>query len=294
MDIASRVLGCYTSEKGNHFVFEANFIRVIPFLSTTGMHRVSIHDGYDIVLFEAPLAASEIASLTRLLGHKGEPWLEDIRCRYAGHAADFCVVAIHRDEPVSHVWIGADAGYPAIALLGHVFTLPEHRRRGLARVLLRTALAHSDARASRLLALGVDNLAAALLYLGAGFRDLGPPDSHGHQVMVRGAAADDLLAGRWPVAGGVVRRSPLGPAWYASGVLLMNAFPGTNKLPSLGIVNGHEAELQLLECTHRAAVQGESVQVLVEDATGCLMGVEHVTGRGVFRYAVPGCALQGI
>ena len=176
------------------------------------MRILFTHGDYRIALLRAPLAASEIESLARLLGHKGEPWLEDIRRRYAGRGPDFCAVAFHHDQPVSHLWIGADAAYPRFAVLGHVYTAPEHRCKGLARVLLETALSHSDAQLNRLLVLGVDNPVAASLYLQTGFQDLTEPDAHGHKLMIRGDGASDLLARHWPAKGGTVHRRRWGPS----------------------------------------------------------------------------------
>ena len=170
----------------------------------------------------------------------------------------------------------------------NVFTLPEHRQKGLARLLLEKALTQCNTRRDRLLVLGVDNPAALSLYQRAGFVKLCGPDAHGHEVMIRGDGASDLLAGRWPAAGGTLRRAPLGPDWYASGVLLLNVLPGEAKLPTLEIFNGHEAELRLLEGMQRAGVEGESLEALVDEATGCLVGVEHVCRSGRSYYAVPG------
>ena len=248
---------------------------------------VRTHAEYSIVLLEAPLAAAEVKSLAKLLGHKGEPWLGDIRRRYAGCGSDYAVVAMHGDEPVSHLWVGADAGYPAFAVLGHVFTLPAHRRQGLSKTLLEIALQHDSVLADRLLVLGVDNPAAIPLYEHAGFRNLHGPDTLGHQVMIRGAAAEDLLAGRWPVLADPLHRVPFGAGHYASGILLLNAFPGDAKLLSLGIMNGHEAELRLLEGMQRAGLEGESLDAFVDGGTGCLLAIEHKTRNGCCRYGVP-------
>ena len=174
------------------------------------------------------------------------------------------------------------------AVLGHVYTAPAHRCKGLARVLLETALSHSDAQLNRLLVLGVDNPVAASLYLQTGFQDLTEPDAHGHKLMIRGDGARDLLARHWPAKGGTVHRAPLGAEWYASAILLTNVFPGEAKLPSLGIISGHDAELRLLEVMQRTGMDGEAVEVLVDDATGCIVGIEHLTQSGHVGYAVPG------
>ena len=103
------------------------------------MQTLQRHGEYQVTLFNAPLAAAEVETMARLLGHKGEPWLTDIRRRYAGRGPDFCMVAWLGDQPVSHLWVGPDAGYPRFAVLGHgVVCLP-------------TYLVGEDLRAGRLL-----------------------------------------------------------------------------------------------------------------------------------------------
>ena len=252
------------------------------------MQTLQRHGEYQVTLSNAPLAAAEVETMVRLLGHKGEPWLADIRRRYAGRGPDFCVVAWLADQPVSHLWVGPDTSYPRFAVLGHVFTAPEHRRRGLAGVLLEAALARSDTCPDRLLVLGVDNPAAAALYERAGFRTLHGPDASGHRVMIRGAGVDDLLARRWPVESGPLRRVPFGASHYAGGILLMNTFPGAAKLPSLGITDGHDTELRLLQGMERSGHDGETLDALVDGTTDCLVGVAHANRHGCWRYLAPG------
>ena len=225
---------------------------------------------YEIVLLQAPLAASHVESLVELLGHKGEPWLVDIRERYAGQGRDVAVVATYGQQPVSHLWISADAQYPAFATLGHVFTRPAHRRRGLARA------GCFRARCSTMMLRPADCWCwewTTWPPCHSMRRRISEPArarcarSPGHDSR---SCADDLLERRWPAPQGRLRSVPFGTGLYASGILLLNAFPGDSKLQSLGILNGHEAELQLLEGIWRAR-RGESLNAFVDEATGCLV-----------------------
>src|SRR5690606_15611841 len=84
-----------------------------------------------VKVFRAPLSAAMQTAISSLLGHKGEPWMSDIRARYAGKGPDFAAVAFDGETPVAHVWIGLDVSDPTVGVLGHVFTAPTHRGRGL-------------------------------------------------------------------------------------------------------------------------------------------------------------------
>ncbi len=90
------------------------------------------------------LDAHKQASLRGLLGHKGRPWLDHVEDYFAfGRSEVFAGlqwrfhVALVEGKPVASVcvWKGNHTG-----LLGHVYTHPEHRGRGLARRLMQSAL----------------------------------------------------------------------------------------------------------------------------------------------------------
>jgi GNAT superfamily N-acetyltransferase len=91
----------------------------------------------------APLAPARQEQVLALLGHKGTPWIEDIQCRLAGsrpEARDHFFAASCGQQLVAHVWYTVSASDGRLGLLGHVFTRPEFRRRGIAAGLLRRAL----------------------------------------------------------------------------------------------------------------------------------------------------------
>ena len=89
-------------------------------------------EGYTTSVLQTPLSPELARRMERLLGHKGEPWISDIRERLSGEDLDLFAVGFRDDEPVANVWVGASRGCPELGVLGHVFTVPEHRRRGLA------------------------------------------------------------------------------------------------------------------------------------------------------------------
>jgi ribosomal-protein-alanine N-acetyltransferase len=85
-----------------------------------------------------------------------------------------------------------------------VVTHPDARRRGLARALLKTLIAHAAGRQAALIALEVrrSNLAAIALYRGAGFRVVGVRRSY----YPGGEDALDMLLHLDPDSGAVLRR----------------------------------------------------------------------------------------
>lgn len=222
---------------------------------------------YDIRLYSAPLPGGLPERLHAFLGHKGEPWLHDIRRRYAGTGPDLCALAWAGDAPAAHVWIAMDRACPAFGLLGHVFTDPAHRRQGLARRVLEALIAEFAARGGQYLILGVDNPAAVLLYEALGFHVLNGPDATGHRCMLRGttpAALRQMTSAGTATAPAVWQ--PLRPDTYAGAVFLFNLVPGAAKLPLLDIDDGQNAELKLLDAI-AAAERGE-LEVELETRAG--------------------------
>lgn len=89
----------------------------------------------------APL---EDTGLLTLLRHKGSPWIEEIRNRIEGKYAesvDRFLVALAGDRLVAHVWYTVSAADARLGLLGHVFTRPDYRRRGISTRLMQAAMA---------------------------------------------------------------------------------------------------------------------------------------------------------
>ncbi len=86
-----------------------------------------------------PPAASRWPALEALLAHKGEPWMRDIRKRFAegveGAEDAFALVA-----PGGQIVANATISkHGPVGVLGHCYTHPDHRRRGYARQVVETA-----------------------------------------------------------------------------------------------------------------------------------------------------------
>lgn len=86
----------------------------------------------------------EGTELLTLLWHKGSPWVDDIRRRIRGEYADSrdrFFVAYAAAEPIAHVWYTVSATDGRLGLLGHVYTRPDYRRRGISSRLMEAAMA---------------------------------------------------------------------------------------------------------------------------------------------------------
>jgi GNAT superfamily N-acetyltransferase len=248
----------------------------------------AVPEGYVARACRAPLEPGLARSLELLLGHKGEPWLADIRARLTERGLDVFAVAFQAGEPVAHAWLGSSHACPEIGLIGHVYTVETHRRRGLAGALLTALLGQFDEWGGRWAQLGSGNEAAARLYRRFGFRDIlvkcrGEPGRE-HRIMLRGGDADGAgeayhqTSGRWKVER-VERRHG------AALCMFLNAVPGSAKLPALGIDAGDEAEHNLLDA-YEAQERGEGWgSVLTDAANGRPHGLAWSRGGSVEVYA---------
>ena len=95
--------------------------------------------GYSFEVLRTPVSASLLEEVLVCLSELGDPWLLDIRIRLGDppEKSDnlFMVCRDGSRQIVSNTWIGWNGGQPPgerTGLLGHVFTLLPHRRKGLA------------------------------------------------------------------------------------------------------------------------------------------------------------------
>ena len=229
--------------------------------------------GYEFRLLKTPLPADGRLGLEDLLGHKGDPWMEDIRWRMGHAGGDLFAVACADGRAVANCWLGRSARCPGVAVLGHVFTAQEHRRRGLAGRLLKMVLDEFSRAEGRWVLLGAGDPTAIRLYERAGFGLL--PRGEGRFAFMHLSfqeyftacfLAEQVASPPWLLGQGVAAGAD--PAalraeyagrpkdWtvdilerehYPSACLLLCATGGNMKLPSCGIDRGTEAEERLLD-----------------------------------------------
>jgi GNAT superfamily N-acetyltransferase len=244
--------------------------------------------GYTAAVFRAPLLPALADRVDRLLGHKGEPWTSDIRMRLRGDDLDLFAVASHGNRPVANVWVGASNQCPELGVLGHVYTEPEHRRRGLAAALLRAAVTRFDELGGRWLQLHTGNAAARRLYEAVGFRlilagESGEADD-GDWLMLRGGD-EGGVGDAYHESSGDWLLERCGPSHYAGLCVFLNATPGPGKVPLLGIDTGMDAEEKLLDAG-LAQGRGETcIAVLLDAANGRPHGLACRTGGEMGIYA---------
>ncbi len=153
---------------------------------------------FRIERFEAPAAD---VGLVDFLRHKGSPWVEDIHRRLAGQcpgSADRFFVAYDGDRLAAHAWYAVAQRDRRLGLLGHVFTQPEYRRRGLATRVIEAATADFAAQGGRVLQLFTYNPLTVPFYERLGFEQLRHSRSaHAGDWSMRWPPGAESMAAEW-------------------------------------------------------------------------------------------------
>jgi len=241
-------------------------------------------EGYELRLLRTPVTGPVRRALEELLGHKGEPWIGDIRRRLDHAAADLFAVAFHDGRPVSNVWVGRAAGRPQVGLLGHVYTREEHRRHGLSGRLLQMATAAFSAEGGRWMTLGTGSAGAGRLYRRVGFGDLLGSVAEGHATMLRPGDAEGLRR-EFSAPPGACAVERLGRDHYPAACLLLAVWPGGGKLPACEIDTGGEAEHRLLAALDAQEDERRRLFALAEPARGLVRGLACTAREGLEIYA---------
>lgn len=121
-------------------------------------------------LLIVPPAPARWPALLELLRHKGQPWLNDLErrvCEGIPGAEDAYAVMPAGGQYLASGCINKRGD---IGILGHVFTRPDHRRRGHARLLTETLLSWFEMTGGRWLYLGTTAELDEGLYRKFGFR----------------------------------------------------------------------------------------------------------------------------
>lgn len=161
--------------------------------------------GVGIVRIDAPERSCS-KTFRDFFTHKGWPWVDDIVAvvsgDFGGNLSETFHLAEHQGRPIASVWVTQPPARPGVGCLGHVYTDPAWRRRGLAGTLMEFAIQDFRRRGGATLLLGTDNPAAARLYERQGFRLVrGNLDAGDNCVMILGPSpreSRDLTEGDIP------------------------------------------------------------------------------------------------
>lgn len=223
----------------------------------------------------------EGTDLLELLRHKGSPWVEDIRNRaqaeYPGSEDHFLVACAH-GRLAAHVWYTTAAADRRLGLLGHVYTRPEDRRKGLSARLMRTAMADFLGRGGRVMQLFTSTPYTVPFYEKLGYQDVYSNRVY-HQTdwYMRYPVDSQAVFGEW-FSPGDCRMRDLAPGDLPKFCLLYNLQYATKlKDWAQGIGLGLEAEYAFIHTIRRTAKNEAVCCVLENDQTivGIAAMVEH-------------------
>lgn len=190
--------------------------------------------------------------LTRLLGHKGDPWdWQNIELLTHATGVEAWFYVLHRTgAPFAHIMTAEVGG---VGIFGHVWTEPADRGQGAAAQLMERQMVHFRARGGRALFLSTspDNPAYAL-YARHGFASV-EPQSGAMVFTTQGHAAFEADH----FAAGESRIEPLGwPHWPTAPAMFMSGIPGHVRCAPLGLFGRISSEGALLPWVrHTAAGQ---------------------------------------
>lgn len=137
-----------------------------------GQHQLRNGERIRMAAIQGPEGAlgGEVISL---LGHKGEEWRAHVTAALAGGCGRLETrfhIAYLSGQAVANVMTVETHG---IGILGHVYTKPEHRQKGIAKSLFAATMAHFKQRSGQVLLLGTGFESVPYwLYHGFGFRSL--------------------------------------------------------------------------------------------------------------------------
>jgi len=212
---------------------------------------------FDVQHLVAPLSASSAHDLVVFLRHKGPPWVDDIRRRVRGElegAEDHFFVALDGQRLVGHAWYTVSRSDPRLGLIGHVFTDPAFRRRGIAALLLDQAMTRFRRGGGTLMQLFTSTPFSIPFYERLGFEDLFSQQVyHDRDWYLRSPAGSDQSLRDWFAAPQVSIRT-LSPSELPHYCLLYNAQHDhvlKDRAQQLGL--GLEAELAFIDTTNALA-----------------------------------------
>lgn len=213
----------------------------------------------DLQLLCPPASSDDCMRIVELLWHKGEPWVGDIHRRMSAAmpgARDYYFIARHHDTPVGHVWYTVLEQAPQLGLIGHIYTAPSHRRRGVSAQLFDAAMTDFRQRGGRTMQLFTSTPYTLVFYERFGFEILYSNQAY-HETdwyMCAPAGSHEELVAALQSMHGDIR--PLSAGELPQYCLLYNLEHATvSKDRAQPIGQGLEAELAFIQIQQKLAAQ---------------------------------------
>ena len=209
-----------------------------------------------------------------LLGHKGEEWRwQNSRCARDDLGIDVYYYVLHRDGvPFANMMT---AEYAGVGHFGHVWTLPEDRRKGAADQLMGLQMEDFRARGGRALYLGTGfDSAPYHIYAAHGFE--GIEDQSGNMEYYATSRRD--FEDHYFAAGATDIEEVAWRHWPATGALFLGDFPGTVRCAPLGLLGRASTEHPLLGAIREAEQRRDReeptrVRVLMQRDSAAAVGM---------------------
>lgn len=215
-----------------------------------------------VVIGPDPEWADRVADL---LSHKGEVWRwQNGECLRSDLGIDARFYLLQRDgEPFANMLTATHRG---VGHFGHVYTVPEERRKGAASALMRRLMQDVRRRGERALFLGTGfDSPPYHIYAGEGFVGLEP----GCGLMDWYVDSRARFEEEWFAAGPVEVRPASWSDWPATAPLFTLNVPGTVRCAPLRMFGRSNSEGPWLHLLHDDACQGS---VLQQRETGAVVG----------------------
>ena len=213
------------------------------------------------------------SKIGHLLGHKGTPWRWQVEAVLAeGLDVESRFYLLHRDgQPFANIMTTELAG---VGILGHVYTVPEDRLKGAAKILFEKLMPNFRGRGGRALFLGTDfNTPPFHLYARFGFQ---PCEPHSGEMYYHTTSADEFNEQYFASAATEIQ--PMGwPHWPASAPLFTGPWPGVVRCAACQLLGLKSSEVPfsplVIDNTARCkADEPPCAAVLVNPDTDAVLG----------------------
>jgi len=212
--------------------------------------------------------------ISKLLGHKGGLWNQHIsRSLMEQLKLDTRFYLLHRDgEPFANIMTVENHGS---GIFGHVYTLPEDRRKSAASRLMDKLMGHVKARDCQALFLGTGyDTPPYHIYKRYGFEGLEP----GSGYMTWYAESEEIFNAQWFAKGPTEVQTIGWQHWGSSPALTMGGWPGLARISGSSINRRTSTEYGLLPIIaeneqHEANDKPACGKAMVQSQTGAVVGL---------------------